>query len=210
VNTATAARLSSSTDNRPPAAPRRHGRSRLLLTGAVLAVLGALAGVVVVGQVGQREPAVAVARHVPFGQQIVDQDLRRVLLPPDTELAIVEWSRLDEIVGRIAATDLLPGQVVTPDAVTTERLPGPGQAVVGVAVERGRVPVTPLAARDQVLVIDAGETSGSGVGAMVLRTGEIDLNGQRTVDLLIAATDAPRVARLAEAGRAVLVLVAGR
>lgn len=206
---ATAIRSSSAVGG-PPAVPRRRGRSRLLLTGAVLAVLGALGGVVVAGQIGQREPSVAVARHVPFGQQIVDQDLRRVLLPPDTGLALIEWSRLDEVAGRIAATDLLPGQVVTPDAVTTERLPGPGQAIVGVAVDPGRVPVTPLGARDQVLVIDAGETSGSGVGAIVLRTGEIDLNGQRTVDLLIAATDAPRVARLAEAGRAVLVLVSRR
>ncbi|QJY47798.1 hypothetical protein [Pseudonocardia broussonetiae] len=193
-----------------PTTARRLGRSRRLSIGALLIVLGAVAAVVVFQQIGDRVPAIGIARAVPFGQQVTEQDLRQILLPSGSELALVEWERTDEIVGRFAVTDLLPGQIMTRDAVTAERLPGPGQAIVGVAVEQGQVPVTPMAPRDQVLVVDAGESSGSGVDANVLRTGPADVGGRRTVDLLVSDVDAPRVARLAEAGRAVLVLVARR
>lgn len=196
--------------NGSPVAVRRRGRSRLVLIGSLLAVLGAVAGVVVVQQTGQRESVIALARPVPFGHQVTEQDLRQILLSADAGLATVDWTESDEIVGRIATTDLLPGQIMTRDAVTTERLPGPGQAIVGVAVKRGQLPVTPLAPRDQVLIVDAAETSGAGVDASVLRVGDIDVGGERTVDLLIVDTNAPLVARMSEAGRAVLVLVARR
>lgn len=175
-----------------------------------MTVLGAVGSVVVFQQIGDRVPAIGIARTVPFGQQVTEQDLRQILLPTGSELALVEWERSDEIVGRYAVTDLLPGQIMIRDAVTADRLPGPGQAIVGVAVEPGQVPVTPLAPRDQVLVVDASESSGSGVDASVLRTGPIDVGSRRTVDLLVSDVDAPRVARLAEAGRAVLVLVERR
>ena len=178
--------------------------------GALLTVLGAVVAVVVFQQIGDRVPAIGIARTIPFGQQVTEQDLRQILLPRGAELALVEWERSDEIVGRYAVTDLQPGQVMTRDAVTADRLPGQGQAIVGVAVEQGQIPVTPMAPRDHVLVVDAGESSGSGVDASVLRTGPVDVGGRRTVDLLVADVDAPRVARLAEAGRAVLVLVARR
>lgn len=196
--------------NGTPTDIRRRGRARRLSIGALMTVLGAVGSVVVFQQIGDRVPAIGIARTVPFGQQVTEQDLRQILLPTGSELALVEWERSDEIVGRYAVTDLLPGQIMTRDAVTADRLPGPGQAIVGVAVEPGQVPVTPLAPRDQVLVVDAGESSGSGVDASVLRTGPVDVGSRRTVDLLVSDVDAPRVARLAEAGRAVLVLVERR
>lgn len=196
--------------NGSPTTARRRGRARRSSIGALMTVLGVVAGVVVFQQIGDRVPAIGVARTIPFGQQVTEQDLRQILLPTGSELALVEWERSDEIVGRFAVTDLLPGQIMTRDAVTADRLPDPGQAIVGVAVEQGQVPVTPLAPRDQVLVVDAGESSGSGVDASVLRTGPVDVGGRRTVDLLVADVEAPSVARLAEAGRAVLVLVAQR
>lgn len=214
MTTRTATRSDPATGTPPtngsPVAVRRRGRSRLVLIGSLLSVVGAVTGVVVVQQTGQRESVIALARPVPFGQPVTEQDLRQILLSADAGLATVSWTESDEIVGRIATTDLLPGQIMTRDAVTTERLPSPGQAIVGVAVKRGQLPVTPLAPRDQVLIVDAAETSGAGVDASVLRVGDIDVGGERTVDLLVADTNAPLVARMSEAGRAVLVLVARR
>jgi len=193
--------------------PRRRRRSRLVLAGVLLAILGAVGGVLVVGQLGRRAAVVAVARPVAFGQTVSTLDLRSVLLPSDTELASVPWQYADRLVGQVAVTDLLPGQLLTPDAVTSARPPAPGSAVVGVAVEAGRAPATPLAPRDRVLVVDTGETAGAGREAVVLRAdpgGAGGASGPMVVDLLVAAGDAPAVARLAVADRVVLVLVAGR
>jgi hypothetical protein len=191
--------------------PRRRGRSWLLLVGVLLAIVGAVGGVLVVGQVGRREAVVAVARQVAFGQRVAAEDLRSVLLPIDTELATVSWDRSSELVGQVAATDLLPGQLVTPDAVTADRPPAPGSAVVGVALEPGRLPVAALEPRDRVLIVDAGETAGSGSDAVVLHVQTAGVTGgPAVVDLLLADVDAPNVARLAAADRAVLVLVSGR
>jgi hypothetical protein len=190
--------------------PRRRRRSRLLLVGVLLAILGAVGGALVVGQVGRREPVVAVARPVAFGQTVSTLDLRSVLLPPNSELASVPWEHTGELVGQVAVTDLKPGQLLTPDSVSGVRPPAPGLAVVGVAVEPGRAPATPLTPRDRVLVVDVGETAGAGWDAVVLRANPGDSGGPTVVDLLVDGGDAPAVARLAAADRAVLVLVAGR
>ena len=190
--------------------PRRRRRSRLVLVGVLLAILGAVGGVLTVGQVSRRVAVVAVARPVAFGQTVSALDLRSVLLPLDTELATVAWDRSGGLVGQVAATDLLPGQILTPDAVTTARPPAPGSAVVGVALEPGRLPATPLLARDRVLVVDAGATAGAGTDAVVLRADPGGAGAATVVDLLVADVDAPAVARLAAAGRVVVVLVSGR
>ena len=187
--------------------PRRRHRSRWLLVGVLLAVLGAVAGVLAVGQLDRRAAAVAVARTVPYGQTVTAEDLRPAQLPPDTDLATIGWERVDEVVGQTAATDLLAGQLVTQDAVTSDRLPGPGQAVVGVAVEPGHRPALALVPRDHVLVVDTGDATGSGIDAMVLRAEQPGPAGAGVVDLLVTDTTAADVARLAAAGRAALVLL---
>ena len=191
-------------------APRRRGRSRLVLLGVLLAILGAVGAVLVVGQVSRRAPVVAVARPVAFGQTLQAQDLRSVLLPLDSELATVPWDRVGELVGRIATTDLLPGQTVTPDAVTLDGPPAPGSAVVGVAAEPGRLPATGLRPRDHVLVVDTTETAGAGTDAVVLHVEPGAGGGPAVVDLLVADLNAPNLARLSASGHAVLVLVSGR
>src|SRR3954453_23428581 len=103
------------------AAPRRRRRSRLVLVGVLLAILGAVGGVLVVGQVGRREPVVAMARPIAFGQTVSALDLRSVLLPPDSEVASVPWQLSGELVGQVAVTDLKPGQLLTPDSVSGVR-----------------------------------------------------------------------------------------
>lgn len=191
----------------PPTAPRRRGRSRRLALGGVLIVVGVIAGFAVYNAEGSRQPVIAIARAVPFGQQVTNADLRQVALPEDSGLAVIGWAQSSEIVGRTATSDLFPGQLLTRDAVTAQRLPRAGQAIVGIGVKRGQLPATALAARDVVLVVDAALTAGGGVQGTVLRTTDADSTGTRTVDLVVDATDAPAVARLSKSGNAVLVLV---
>ena len=191
--------------------PRRRRRSRLVLVGVLLAILGAVGGVLTVGQVSRRVAVVAVARPVAFGQTVSALDLRSVLLPLDTELATVAWDRSGGLVGQVAATDLLPGQILTPDAVTTARPPAPGSAVVGVALEPGRLPATPLLARDRVLVVDAGATAGAGTDAVVLRADPGGAGAARRWWTCWSPTSTPRRSRgWPRPGRVVVVLVSGR
>ena len=192
-----------------PAAPRRRSRSRRLALGGALIVVGAIAGFAVYSAEGSREPVIANARAVQFGQQVTTADLLQVALPGESGLAVIGWSQMSEIVGRTATTDLYPGQLLTRDAVKAQRLPRAGQAIVGIGVKRGQLPATALAARDVILVIDAALSAGGGVQGTVLRTTDADSTGMRTVDLVVDATDAPAMARLSKSGNAVLVLVHG-
>lgn len=192
-----------------PARIRRRRPSRLLLIGVVLAVVGALAGVMTYRQADSRVAVVAVAKAIPFGQTINRDDVREVLLPVDTGLATVPWSEVASIIGRIAATDLLAGQAITPDAVTAARPPDAGNAVVGIAVGPGRAPVTPLIPRDEVLVVGMTE-SGTPLRGTVLRAGEPDSAGRRTVDLIVAENSAAEFARASASEHAAIVLVARR
>lgn len=182
---------------------RRRRSSRLLLGAVLLAVLGGLVGLYLHNQGAVRSGVVGVARPIPFGQVVTEADLREVLLPPDTGLATVPWSSVDSVVGGFAVTQLWPGQTLPPDAVVAERIPGAGEAVIGLSVEPGQLPVTPLAPRDVVLVI----TSDGSRRATVLRTGEPDATGRRTVDLLVTEPVAAALARGAADGSTVLVLV---
>jgi hypothetical protein len=194
----------------PVSAPvRRRRSSRLLLVGVVLAVLGALGGVVLYQVSGQREPVVVMATTVPFGQVVERADVREVPLAAEAGLATVPWRDVDSVVGRVAATDLLAGQAITPDSVVVAGPPVAGDAVVGVSLGPGRLPVTPLSVRDQVLVVAVGDP-GVPTRATVLRVGEPDAAGKRTVDVLVDESAAVALARVSADDRAVLVHVAGR
>jgi len=200
---------------------RRHRSSRLLWVGVVLAVIGALIGFTVYTKAGAREPMIAVARPLAYGQTISETDLRQVSLPADSGLSALPWSQRGSVLNHQAATDLRVGQVMTADSILADRLPSAGQAIVGVAVKRGQLPATPLAPRDAVMVVapnatlgtaanSAGTAPGGPVTAVVLRVGEPDNSGLRVVDLLVDEAQATAVARLAGAGQAVIVVVPRR
>ncbi|MFC4945826.1 SAF domain-containing protein [Pseudonocardia sp. GCM10023141] len=184
-------------------------RPRLLLFGLVLAVLGALAGVLIVRQTNSREEIIMVTREVPFGQVIAREDLTTASLPQGTGLATIAFADVDTVIGRSAATDLLVGQPLSPAAVAAAAPPSAGFAVVGIAVANGRAPVTPLNPRDQVLVVGTGEGAAP-IAATVLRAGDPDAAGKRVVDLLVAEGVAVDLVRAAADDHAALVLTARR
>ena len=184
-------------------------RSPLLLAGLLLAALGMLGGWLVYQQGDARVAVVAVARPVAFGQEITAADLRQALLAPGTDVSSVAWADLDRVVGRVAATDLAAGQLLTAEGVRDELIPQPGEAVVGMPVGPGQLPATPLRPRDEVLVIRA-DGAGSTARATVLQVGDPDTAGRRTVDLLVADGQVGLLARAATEQQTLLVLVARR
>ena len=193
-------------ENQP--APRQlRGRrsSRLLLLGVTLAVIGALFGAFAYRGAVAREGVVATARPLQFGVLIQLSDLREVRLPPDTGLVTVPWSEVDTVVGLHADTDLMSGQTLPRDAVTAQVSPVPGEAVVGLSVEAGHAPSTSLEVRDEVLVI-----TGDGSPprrASVVRAGDPDVSGRRSIDVLVPQADSEQLALAVINGRVAVVLV---
>jgi hypothetical protein len=135
-----------------------------------------------------------------------------VQVVPDVNLRPVAWADRSTLIGKRAATTLLPGALVTDDSVTDAPVMGAGQAVVGVTVKQPQVPMESLHPRDQIRMV-VSPPSGSDPGTapvvtgMVLSTTTPDSSGSRTVDVLVAHADADALALAASSGRVTVVLV---
>jgi len=148
---------------------------------------------------------IALARPLASGSEVQLSDLREVRLPSDTGLATMPWTDVDDMVGLIAAGELRAGQILTPDSVTVDRVPAPGEAVVGLSVEVGHAPSTGLEPRDQVLVVLGGGAPPR--RAVIVQAGESDISGRRTFDVLVPQADAEALALASVEGRAAIGLV---
>ena len=200
----------------PP--PRRRRRPALLALAIVMIVLGALGAAYLATSLGQTSSVIAVARPVPWGQTITAADLAEARITADPALAPIAYADRDQVIGKSAATDLVPGSLLTRAAVTDERLPPPGQHLVGVGVSAAQLPTTPLRPGDDVLLVplapggaapEAAATTPSAVEATVLRSGESGTDGRRVVDVLVDAAEGPDLAARAAAGLIAIVVVAG-
>lgn len=187
---------------------RRRRSSRLVLLAVVLAVLGALAGAYAYSAATDRIGVVALARTLPVGATVAPADVREVQLPDDTGLATVPWAERDAVIGRVTVASIQGGQILTPASVTTARVPAPGEAVVGVSAEPGRVPTSDLVPGDEVSVITGpGQSPRS---ASVVSASGPDVSGRRGIDLLVQQVDAAELALASSEDRVVVVLVGRR
>ncbi len=202
----------------PP--PRRRRRPALLALAVVMVVLGALGAAYVATSLGQSSPVIAVARPVPWGQTITAADLVEASVPADPALAPIPYGDRAQVIGMVAATELLPGSLLTREAVTEQLLPGSGQQLVGVGVSAVQLPATPLRPGQDVLLVPApaggaatdaevGATAPAAVPATVLRAGQPGVDGLRVVDVLVDAARGPDVAARAAAGSIAIVGVPG-
>ncbi|GAB3364136.1 SAF domain-containing protein [Modestobacter lapidis] len=198
------------------APPRRRRRPALLALAVVMVVLGALGAAYLATSLGQSAPVIAVARPVPWGQPITAADLVEARVPVDPALAPISYGDRERVIGMVAATELLPGSLLTQDAVIDRRLPAEGQQLVGVGVSSVQVPTTPLRPGQPVLLVSVGAPDSTAktaavapdpVPATVLRVGPTGTDGRRVVDALVDETDGPDVAARAAAGAIAVVVV---
>jgi SAF domain len=187
---------------------RRRRASRTLVVGVLLGVLGAAGAWYAYSQATAGRTVVAMARAVPFGTAVAADDLRSVDVPTASTLRTVPWEGRQNVIGRIAATDLFADQVLSPDAVGDGRLPHHGEAIIGMPVAAGHLPAGGLAARDVVLVLPLDD-AGTQVRATVLDVGTADTAGHRTVDLVVPEVSIAALSRAAGNDKTILVLVSG-
>ena len=201
----------------PP--PRRRRRPALLALALAMVVLGALGAAYLATSLGQTSPVIAVAREVPWGQAITAADLVEARVSADPALEPIPYRERDEVIGMVAATTLMPGSLLTREALTGRPLPPAGQQLVGVGVSPVQLPATPLRPGDDVLLVpvagsgDVGAPAAAGtprtVDATVVQSGSPGTDGLRVVDVLVDAADGPDVAARAAAGLIAIVVVAG-
>src|SRR5215218_1778782 len=126
----------------PP--PRRRRRPALLALAVTMVVLGALGAAYLATSLGQTSPVIAIAREVPWGQTLTAADLVEARTLADPALEPIPYVDRDQVIGMVAATTLRPGSLLTRDALTDQRLPAPGQHLIGVGVSLVQLPTTPL------------------------------------------------------------------
>lgn len=130
-----------------PRSPRR--RSWGLVALAALLVVGTGLAVTAWGlNAGQRESVVAVAGPIPRGHVIERADLVSVSVSGvDSAIRLTD---VDRLVGDTATVDLVAGQILTEEMVSSSPLPTAGQSVVGLSLDPSRVPTAGLGAGDVV------------------------------------------------------------
>jgi SAF domain len=187
-------------------------RSRMTMVGVLLAIVGGLVAWFAYSQATQGVEVIATARHIAYGARITEADVQPVEIPAGSTLRATAWSDRGTVVGQVATTDLPPGTLVPPDAVGAARLPVRGEAIVGLPIGAGRLPVSGLLPRDVVQIVQpataqTGQTGQTGLRATVLAIGDPDAAGRRTVDLIVPDTAVDDVAAAAGNDNTLLVLL---
>jgi hypothetical protein len=130
-----------------PRVPRRYGQ----WAGAVLFVVMA---VLLAGwfwqQRDDRVAVLAIADPVAAGEVINADDLQVIEVSGVT--GAIGSGDSASVIGSTAAVELVEGQVLTRDMVTSEPIPGPGERVVGLQLDSTRAPAG-LVPGDVVIVV---------------------------------------------------------
>lgn len=187
----------------------RRARIPELLLGLALTVGFALAVLVWHANSTQRDAALALAVPVERGETITADHLEVIYLGTDDTVARLDPSHSVDIIGRVAAADLEAGSLVTTSNVVDVPALGPGQGVVGLALDPGQYPAGRLSPGDVVNVVVTGEgdTLVIAEAATVFSVEDLGGQGRRFVSLKASEEDANRVAAAAESGPVRLVLV---
>lgn len=196
---------------RPDPVLRGQRRPWVIGLGVLLASVGALVVVWLVGAAGHRVEVIAIRQEVPYGQRISAEDLGVARISVDPGVVVVPAVNRSSLVGQVATTRLLPGMILAPGMVEPGSEPGPGRVLVPVAVAPERMPAGGLRAGDRILAVDAEPTGPGGavVPATVVRVGPPDVNGSAVVDVTVSAADGPALAVAAANGRIALVVQPG-
>ena len=204
-----------------PTPVRGHRRPWVVATGALLASLGALMVVWLVGAAGQREEVLVVRQQVPYGAVVSAEDLGVARVSLDPGIQSVSAADRGGVVGQAAATTLVPGTLLGPNMVEPVGEPRAGRVLVPLAVTSERMPAGGLRPGDRILAVDAGgpaSPAGGGgfdaegpatvrsVPATVVRVGPVDINGTVVVDVTVSSPDGPALAVASALGQVALVL----
>jgi hypothetical protein len=177
--------------------------------------LSVLAAVYLTTTLGETTRVLAVKADIARGTAITETDLVVAELPiGPTALQSIPVDDLDQIVNKVAATDLKTGQLLAPAHLEDELRPAAGRSIVGVALAPNQMPGTDqLRAGDAVRVVETPATGGEPpstapftISATVVGTKPSMIGDQTIVDVEVASGDAAGLAARAATGRVAIVI----
>ena len=172
---------------------KRKSRIPELALGVLLIAGCALAALAWQTIADPSQTVLSAGRDVSRGRLIAFDDLQTVEVSSNDTLNLVDGSRSDLIIGRIAQVDLTVGTLIAPEMVADVATIEAGQALVGLAVPYGQLPTSTLAVGTRVDVVATAAQAN-------------DESFRATADAVIVG-DAT-VAELASAGDVVLLSLA--
>lgn len=188
----------------------RRRRPAVLAMAVALIAAGGLGGAALYNSTGQRVAVLALARDVPWGQVITEDDLVVARIAGDPALHPLSAQDRGRVVGMRAATDLKRGAMLTGADLAQGLSVQPGQIVVGVSAKRTQLPAGRLQPGMQVVVVytpDSGRADS--LPATIITVGRVDTDGSQVIDVAVGTADGPRLAQWVAAGR-IQVLLAPR
>ena len=193
--------------------PRRR-RTHLLAVVALLIVAG-LGTVFLVQQLQTQNRVIQVRADIPRGAVIKPGDLSEVTVGTIQGVSTVPAEQLTGLVGQRATIDLAKGSLLPKGGVGAVAIPAPGQSLVGIRLEQGRMVIGDVAVGSRLRLIVTAPQGGDPAFkdgnsgrqfAAVLMESTPALDGAATlVNVQVAQKDANPIAQLAATGRIAIV-----
>lgn len=190
---------------------------RLLAAGvALLLAVGCyVAGYLTAPGAPQPRLLLVTTAQLPAGARLASGDLSlvRVAAGDDAPVGALSSTALASVIGLVTTTSLPRGTFLTRSVLANSgAVPGPAQALVGLALKPGQLPVGGLADGQPVLVV-ALPVNSSGVPLKAIPMGTTtiwdeegpDTSGTTQVTVVVPATLAVRLAQFAAQGQVALV-----
>ena len=198
---------------------RQRRRAGLIAAAVLLALLGAMAATTIGARLSDRQDVLVLVRDVPFGAVITADDVAVTAVAVEPEIDVVAAGALDDVVGSVAAGDLLAGGLLSSGMLREAAPPEEGQVLVPIAVPADRLPAGGLVAGAHLEVVDTPRSRAAVEGAApqttpraftveVVRLGEPDVNGVSVLDVVVDEGDGRGLAALVATEEFALVLLA--
>ena len=189
-----------------PRGPSRRVRLPWLAAAAGLAVLVAALVLWGFGRAAERREVVMIVAPVEAGDPITDAALGSTMVAIDSSSTqLFSASQRAELVGKIAAIDLAPGDLLGPSLISTGPSVPDGWLEIGGLLRAGRYPVS-LSVGDQLLALPVEGADVTPVAVLVV---ESSVGDDRALMVVLAAApeSAAQVAQWAASDDLVLVRV---
>ncbi len=198
----------------PAAAAVRSRRNlRWILIGLLAICLGGLGSAVLYTSVSDASAVLKANRTIYRGEVIGATDLGPVSLGTHLGVDTVPADRASELIGKTALVDLPGGSLVVPAAIGEPEVLA-GFSRVGLKLSPGQVPISALPAGTPVVLVpiaaaNGGKVSGPSFRATISVAPLPLADGSTSLEVTVPDADSDTVARLAAAGRLVVVKRAG-
>lgn len=189
-----------------PRGPSRRVRLPWLAAAAALAVLVAALVLWGFGRAAERREVVMIVAPVEAGDPITAAALGSTMVAIDSSSTqLFSASQRAELVGKIAAIDLAPGDLLGPSLISTGPSVPDGWLEIGGLLRAGRYPVS-LSVGDQLLALPMDGADVTPVAVLVV---ESSVGDDRALMVVLAAApeSAAQVAQWAASDDLVLVRV---